>query len=312
MPDSSWLGLQARVAGCTLLAVACFGAAMPGAEAPSRPLSTSPPAQCIIFDDPADLYRRNAEVFSGTVTAVEPTGIKDAAHMPVQIATVRVREQWKGVTASTIRLSTTDWLFEVGASYLIFSGGEPLSTSLACRATEKLDTAAAIAKRNWLSSLPVREVGDPSPALKAEWGTVLSAEAAGPFFVETLCNRPGAGSRESAWTPDAGTLVRLEIALARELKTALAGLTSRSTRRATATDYYRQYAGFIANGRKRVYINGFHQDFVKLMGEWGPRLNRPTSWRTTAQLVCDGGSHFFGAVYDVEAGTIGGLTFHSQ
>lgn len=89
------------MAGCTFLAMACLGAAMRGADTAPAFLPRSLPAQCVIFNDPAELYRANDEVFIGTVTAVEPTGIKDAAHAPVQIATVRVQEQWKGVTFHT-------------------------------------------------------------------------------------------------------------------------------------------------------------------------------------------------------------------
>ena len=283
---------------------ALAGAAIARAWSPATALEASEPAQCVVFVDPAELYRANDEVFSGTVTAVEPTGL-DGFHIPRQIATVRVQEQWKGVRASTIRVATTDRLFEVGASYLFFAGGEPLSTSLMCRGTEKLEAASA--KQSWLNSLPSREVGDPSPALKAVRSVVLDAEPAAPFFKGQLCSRPGAGSRDQAWSPDASTLVRLEIALARDLQAALNRMTWPSGIRVTATDYYRQYAGFISGGRKRVYINGFHEAAVEQSEE---RNRGPLSWRERALLVCDGGRSFFGAVYDVDTGTIRNLNFH--
>jgi hypothetical protein len=49
-----------------------------------------------------------------------------------------------------------------------------------------------------------------------------------------------------------------------------------------------QYAGIVVNGKHLIYINAFYQSRPD---EW-------EKWKKIAVAVCDGGSGFWGALYD--------------
>jgi hypothetical protein len=55
------------------------------------------------------------------------------------------------------------------------------------------------------------------------------------------------------------------------------------------SDYYRQYVGVIAGGRKLVYVSAFH-----LPSEWQAHSH----WRTSPVTVCDGGSDYWRVSFD--------------
>ena len=54
--------------------------------------------------------------------------------------------------------------------------------------------------------------------------------------------------------------------------------------------YYRQYVGVIAGGKKLIYLNAF------ISG--GLAVNPNKDWKTTAIIVCDGGDGFWGVEFD--------------
>ena len=70
------------------------------------------------------------------------------------------------------------------------------------------------------------------------------------------------------------------------------------------SDYYRQYVGIVTNGRRLVFINGFHKahfDLLQLEDSLDQVRGKPTKrfdWHTTAVEVCDGGPWYFAAMYD--------------
>jgi len=68
--------------------------------------------------------------------------------------------------------------------------------------------------------------------------------------------------------------------------------------------YYRQYIGIIVEKRRSIYINAFAVDSMRLED-----LNEP-GWLRRPKRVCDGGTHFWGAVYDPSAGTFSDLRFN--
>jgi hypothetical protein len=80
--------------------------------------------------------------------------------------------------------------------------------------------------------------------------------------------------------------------------------------------YYRQYVGIISEGRKLVYINGFRRSYVHpylrladtLSGKEARRDS--ISWRNRPVSVCDGGTAFFGVVYDLNTRTFGPVQFN--
>ena len=110
----------------------------------------TPPAawgQCVTFDKPEDFYRLSDAVFVGTVIRNAPTGAK-GSHEMVDVATLRLERSWKGVRSREVRVAS-DVALESQKKYLVFAGGNPLSTSVLCRWTEPIDEAKA--KLDWLS-----------------------------------------------------------------------------------------------------------------------------------------------------------------
>src|SRR5688572_10234427 len=137
--------------------------------------------------------------------------------------------------------------------------------------------------------------------LNPQMGAVLPDDQALTFARPRLCNRPAPGPAQGTWTPDAGTIRRLESVLGGELQAAI-DLSSEPARKQLAADYYRQYAPLVIAGRRIVYVNGLHSSSVGRQ----PRFN----WKTTASHPCDGGSLFFGTEYDVATGRLSTIIFN--
>ena len=68
-------------------------------------LPATPCAQCVIFDQPDELFARNDVVFRGTVVAKEATGIR-GDHVIVEVATFRVEQSWKGKPEREVRVGS--------------------------------------------------------------------------------------------------------------------------------------------------------------------------------------------------------------
>jgi hypothetical protein len=108
---------------------------------------STPGSQCVIFDNPDELWAVSDLVFLGTVVATKPTGIQ-GFHVTVEIATFRVDKAWKGKLDKVVEVGG-DAAFEKDKQYLVFAAGKPASTSLPCRWTEPVDRAKA--KLEWLA-----------------------------------------------------------------------------------------------------------------------------------------------------------------
>jgi hypothetical protein len=118
--------------------------------------------------------------------------------------------------------------------------------------------------------------------------TVLTGEAARNLARQ--CSRVSPGPIEAQWSPSDAELNGLEFALSRELAAEL----DRAGASALPNAYFRQYAGFIINGRQLIYVNGVHADAIPR--EINPQ--HPFDWRTQAVQICDGGPITFGVEYD--------------
>lgn len=126
-------------------AVALFVAALPALAR----------AQCVIFENPEELFARADAVFVGTVRRTEPTGAK-GDHAIVETATLRVEKAWKGRLAREVRVGV-DRPFATGKKYVVFAAGKPLSTSIMCRWAEPVESAKA--KLEWLAKRRSRAGG---------------------------------------------------------------------------------------------------------------------------------------------------------
>jgi hypothetical protein len=96
----------------------------------------------------------------------------------------------------------------------------------------------------------------------------------------------GSAQVEGAWVPDEATVARAESALVPALEKVE---RAREIIPRLAT-YKRQYFGFLAGGKRYVYVNAFCD-------------TTRDSWRERVVLVKDGGSCYFQAIFDVGAGT---------
>jgi hypothetical protein len=118
-------------------------------------------------------------------------------------------------------------------------------------------------------------------------GAVLPAEKAQTLAKQ--CSRISPGPVVGTWQPSLDDIKALEAGLGVELATQLMPEDG-----AKPDDYYRQYAGLLVGGGRRIiYVNGIHRSAV----ERAPEAQRE-SWKTEPAIICDGGSITFGVEYD--------------
>lgn len=116
------------------------------------------------------------------------------------------------------------------------------------------------------------------------------------------------------WRPVPAHMQRIESSLADLLQAALLRVDEGSEHPSL---YYRQYIGIVRDGRRLVYVNGFHEGYIDMvMRSYEQSPNRrpgrtiaPDFWKHTPVTVCDGGHWFFGITYDPEAHRFGTLEF---
>ena len=108
--------------------------------------------QCVQFDDPALLFEHSDVVFVGEVVAANTTGV-EGEHVISHRATLRVDRIWKGQRQRQFAISA-DRPFRVAGRYIVFAGGNPLFTTLMCKASELEEEAER--KREWLATKPSR------------------------------------------------------------------------------------------------------------------------------------------------------------
>jgi hypothetical protein len=147
-------------------------------------------------------------------------------------------------------------------------------------------------------------LGQPAPpAFNPEWSVILPPNPMPKN--QTWCSRSGPALRDF-WRPDPEIIRELEAALAPALQQALERASRGRWQPPAPDEYYRQYIGIRAGGRRAVYINGFHRGYVDRM----LTPEHADSWRTRAVNVCDGGTGFFGAEYDPATRKVGNIEFN--
>lgn len=137
-------------------------------------------------------------------------------------------------------------------------------------------------------------------ATESRIGAILpSGEAPG---VLDQCTRDVPLRADGYWQPSRKEVEQLERVLPGVLDSALAVMTQPSDR-LRSEEYRRQYVGVLSDGRRLIYVNGFHRSWTR---------ERLPYWRRRAVSVCDGGLHFWGATYDVQSRQIGQLRFNTR
>jgi hypothetical protein len=111
------------------------------------------------------------------------------------------------------------------------------------------------------------------------YGVILKGQQAKDLLRQ--CSRATPEKVTAQWTPSKTQIDQLESkfpAFKRTLKRPKAQLSS----------FYRYYAGFIAGGRKIIYVDLFPK----------PSL----AWRSQGMMVCDGGEQYWGVEFEVKTG----------
>jgi hypothetical protein len=106
--------------------------------------------------------------------------------------------------------------------------------------------------------------------------------------VKQLCSREFP-KVDGAWTPSRTILETMESRIEK-----VAELESMHGRIKDPRQSYRQYVGVLIKGKRYIYINGMCER---------PREN----WDKRLEDVCDGGSCFWGVLYNVESGNFSNL-----
>ena len=114
------------------------------------------------------------------------------------------------------------------------------------------------------------------------------------------CSRPGPGEGAGGWLVPEDIAARLDLDLPKLRKLTSSTCCFLGGRVDDPGIYFRQYFGVIIGGRKLVYVNGVG------------RRGADGSWRTSAFSVCDGGSEFWGVLYDPETRTFSDLAFNGS
>lgn len=161
---------------------------------------------------------------------------------------------------------------------------------------------AALAVLAACSAAPASAPRAPSPFPPATHTILTGAEA---LRLSHQCSRPSPGPVSAQWTPSEADIQTLEpnLAVILRLHLAHAGVTT------SATDYYRQYAGFVVRGRRMIYVNGFDASVV---ADSPIVTHRPSdkTWREAAVSICDGGPITFGIEFDPASGEFTRFAFN--
>lgn len=132
-------------------------------------------------------------------------------------------------------------------------------------------------------------------SLRLEGGhsTVLPPSAA--RAVTEQCSRASAPAYEGTWTPSVRDIEVLEARLPR-LRRLHATCCIGGWQVESLHNAYLQYVGLVVGGKKLIYVNAFRAE------------KPPPAWRIQPELACDGGSAFWGVVYDPASGRFTNLS----
>src|SRR2546422_3744595 len=140
------------------------------------------------------------------------------------------------------------------------------------------------------------------PSAMGSWGAPLIDSTSHRIWSCSVIKVP---SISGVWVPRPQQIRLLEPILAKVIAESLGARPQLPL----VNDYYRQYVGIVASGRRLIFINGFHKSFFEALRRGGasdrngdPHL--PFDWRRKQVQVCDGGEYYFGAIYDPDSATI--------
>lgn len=119
------------------------------------------------------------------------------------------------------------------------------------------------------------------------------------------CSRDAPAHVTAYWTPTQRDIQSLEA----EAPAFLSHKTGAP--RSVWNHYARQYAGYVQNGRRMIYVNcAARRGLAWFIQEAKKPGNIPIDWQHKAFNICDGGANYFGMEYDVQTHQFGHLSFN--
>lgn len=115
------------------------------------------------------------------------------------------------------------------------------------------------------------------------------------------CSRSSPQPFNGAWTVSPALVVQVERDLPKISALTSQDCCSKGMSVADPRSYYRQYAGVIIGGVNYIYVNAFRNHFNNR-----DKLN----WRSKAMLACDGGTSFWGVLYNPATRQFSQLSFN--
>ena len=123
------------------------------------------------------------------------------------------------------------------------------------------------------------------PVVPGKFAVLPESEA---MSIVQQCSR-SAPAIDGTWTVTPDDIVQLERDLPKLRRMHSTGCCFAGGRIDDLDSYLRQYVGVIVQGRRYIYINAFAE---------GPGDIESPDWRDAAVKGCDGGTGFWGALYD--------------
>ena len=126
--------------------------------------------------------------------------------------------------------------------------------------------------------------------------TILSGQEA--KNISGQCSRTGPPDFTDIWIPDEKIIASIESNLDKieHLSPDLCCLAN--VKITNVNSYFRQYVGIVCKGRRLIYINAF-------LG-----TDPPNNWQTEPVIACDGGTSFWGAIFDPKTGKFSQLAIN--
>jgi len=155
--------------------------------------------------------------------------------------------------------------------------------------------------------------GNVKPHFDRAMGAVLTGEAS-QQVVTDQCGANRSSLIRSTWVPSDSEIAVLEERFAPSLQRALDRQVSDRRARLNASEFYRQYIGVVhPDGRRMIFVNGFHREFTRLSASFGTKEPSDTLlWRTHPVFVCDGGLLFFRVEFDPKTKKLGRIRFNQR
>lgn len=176
-----------------------------------------------------------------------------------------------------------------------------------------------------LVSCSVAEEKSSSPASRGPEGERLSetrviftaSQARAAITSLGQCDTTFVSGVTEVWAPSREAVAAIERDLPAALERALEGEWSSGARRPSSSEYYRQYLGFVRDGRSVIHVNGFHASYLEHRKATAAAFERngesipfsPDDWVRQAVMVCDAGIRQFGVDFDVSSGTLESIRF---